>query len=332
MQFSTLGRTGLSVSILGLGGGGLSRFGLTQGASVDDAVRLIRHGLDRGINFIDLGGSIYGTDEVVARALNTCRSQVILSTKANLGPSTWVFEGNRTASRASARIGELTSFVTSGRVLENRLNASLRRLKTDYIDVFNLHAVTPKQYDIAIDRVLPTLIRLREKGKIRWIGITEAFAIDPTHKMLDRSASNDLFDTIMIGFNILNPSGRSIAAQAPNQGRGVIAMYAISRRLRDERSLQSLLNYLLKRGALATRDADARSLMTLLEDHHIGSLAEAALRFCRHESGADVVLTGTGRIDHLEKNIAAIEAAPLPQPVLAEFRRRFADIGFLTGD
>jgi aryl-alcohol dehydrogenase-like predicted oxidoreductase len=78
MQFATLGRTQLKVSVLGLGGGGLSRFGLAQGGSTEDAVRLVQHGLDRGINFIDLGGAIYGTDEIVARALglNKCRSEV----------------------------------------------------------------------------------------------------------------------------------------------------------------------------------------------------------------------------------------------------------------
>jgi L-galactose dehydrogenase len=72
--------------------------------------------------------------------------------------------------------------------------------------------------------------------------------------------------------------------------------------------------------------------MSLLRDHQVGTLAEAALRFSRHELGADVVLSGTGNINHLDENIAASQAAPLPQPVLAEFRRLFADLDFLTGD
>src|SRR5215210_2077260 len=99
MNFTYLGRTGLKVSVIGFGGGGLSRFGLAYGRSVESVVRLIRHGLDRGINIIDLAGPFYGTDEIVAAAIKDCRHQVVLSTKANLGPPLWLLEENRTAAR-----------------------------------------------------------------------------------------------------------------------------------------------------------------------------------------------------------------------------------------
>lgn len=215
MQYTTLGRTGLKVSVLGLGTGGPSRLGLARGRPVDSIVSLIQYGLNRGINLIDLGAT-YGTDEIVADAIRKRRHEVVLSAKAILGPHIWMLEGTRTASRLSARLGEMTSFVTSGGVIEKRLDASLRRLKTDHIDIFSLHGVTPSQYVAAADRLLPALLRLKEKGKIRSVGITEGFERDPGHKMLARAAGSGFFDAIMLGFNIANCAGSQIAAEARN--------------------------------------------------------------------------------------------------------------------
>ena len=81
------------------------------------------------------------------------------------------------------------------------MDSSLRRLNTDYIDVLHLHTVTPGQYANALDRLLPTLHRLKEIGKIRCIGITEAFGRDRNHLMLTRAVGAGAFDCIMIGFN-----------------------------------------------------------------------------------------------------------------------------------
>src|SRR4026208_1059292 len=136
MQYTTLGRTGLEVSVGGLGGGGPSRLGLEQGRSVDGIAKLIQYGLDQGINLIDLGAP-YGTDQLIADAIGKRRQRLILSAKTILGPPVWMFEGTRTASRLSARFGEVTSLVRSGSVIEKRLEANLRRLKTDYVDIFS---------------------------------------------------------------------------------------------------------------------------------------------------------------------------------------------------
>ena len=175
MIYSALGRTGLKASVIGIGAGGPSRLGLAYGRSRENAIGLLRAGLDRGINVVD-SAPAYGTKELVGEAIKAFRGKVILSTKAALGPYLGPFDGSRIASKISARIGEDTSFVLSGRVLEKRVNASLHRLKTDYIDVFYLHTVTPAQYALALDRLVPTFNHLKESGKICFVGITEASA------------------------------------------------------------------------------------------------------------------------------------------------------------
>jgi L-galactose dehydrogenase len=313
MQFTTLGRTGLSVSVVALGTGGPSRLGLASGRSVDSIVRLIERSLDQGINFIDLGAT-YGTDKIVATAIGKRRHEIVLSAKTILGPYIWTLEAMRTASRLSGRFGEVASFVTSGEVIEKRLDASLRRLKTDYFDIFSLHGVTPGQYAAALDRLLPSLLRLKEKGKIRSVGITESFERDPLHSMLARAAASGSFDTIMLGLNIVNHAGSPIAAEARKNGAGVIAMYAL-RPFRNQASVDALLR---------ASGASRAELNALLRAHGVGSLEEAAMRFCRHHTGADIVLTGTGDIRHLDANIAAAAAGPLPEPLTAELRKIFA--------
>lgn len=312
MQFTTLGRTGLNVSVVGLGTGGPSRLGLANGRPVDSIVRFIEYVLDQGINLIDLGAT-YGTDKIVAKALGKRRHEVVLSAKAVLGPHIWMLEATRTASRISARLGEAASFVTSGEVIEERLDASLRRLKTDYFDIFSLHGVTPAQYAAAVDRLLPALLCLKEKGKIRSVGITESFGRDPRHTMLARAAASGAFDTIMMGLNIVNQTGGPIAAEARKSGTGVLAMYAL-RPFRNQASVDCLLG---------ASGASMAELTAVLRVHGISSLEEAAMRFCRHHSGANVVLTGTGNRHHMDANIFAAMADPLPEPVAAQLSNLF---------
>ena len=149
--------------------------------------------------------------------------------------------------------------------------------------------------------------------------------------MLQRAATEGAFDCLMVGLNCLNQSGAAVVVQARRHRTGVIAMYAV-RGLQGRESLQSFLDKLASLGLIDNSDRDAARLMTLLNDHGVATLAEAALRFCRHELGADVVLSGTGDIAHLEANISACHAPPLPEASSAEFRRLFANSNLFTGD
>ena len=84
MEYTTLGRTGLRVSVAGLGTGGFSRLGLKTGKTEDEAARLIHEAVGLGINFIDTAPA-YGTEGVVGLALKTLpRDQVVIATKAHV--------------------------------------------------------------------------------------------------------------------------------------------------------------------------------------------------------------------------------------------------------
>ena len=283
MIYGQLGRTGLRVSAIGIGAGGPSRLGLANGGSPDSAIRLIRFGLDRGVNVID-SAATYGTETIVGTAIKGSRPSLILSTKATLGPYFWGLDGWRNVSRLSARLGEETGFVLSGEAMEKRVHASLRRLNTDYVDIFHLHTVTPGQYASALERALPALARLKESGKVRWIGITEAFPRDTTHQMLTRAAADGAFDCMMIALNFLNQSGAPIVAQAKRHGTGIMAMYAV-RGLRGKESLQGLLDRLVSAGLIEKSDGDAGKIVRLLNEHGVTSLPEAAIRILSTRDG-----------------------------------------------
>ena len=147
MDYTTLGRTGLKVSIAGLGCGGFSQLGLATGGDEAHAIGIVRTALDLGVNLFDTAAS-YATEEVLGKALRGVpRADVVICTKAPFA-----------VSRPSA---SATDAVAS-------LDRSLKKLGTDYIDVFQLHGVAPGTYDHALEVLAPALLREKEKGKLIW--------------------------------------------------------------------------------------------------------------------------------------------------------------------
>jgi L-galactose dehydrogenase len=210
MELTTFGRTGLSVSVAGLGCGGHSRLGLTNGGSQDQAIAVVQRALDLGINLIDTARA-YGTEEIVGRALAGRRDEVIVSTKA---------------------MPEVNGHLLSAQALRGSVEKSLDRLQTDHVDLFFVHGVGVKHLEHCRGVLAPELARMREDGKIRYVAVSEAFARDTRHEALTAAldAGDDRFDVAMVGFNVLNPSARGrllLATQA--QDIGVLVMFAVRR-------------------------------------------------------------------------------------------------------
>jgi L-galactose dehydrogenase len=314
MEYTTLGRTGLQSSVAGLGCGGPSRLGMrndTQGEK--NAVALVREALDLGINFLDTAES-YGTEAVVGKAVaGVARDRFIISTKKAL---------------PSARHSDIEGEVKRG------LEQSLRLLGTDYIDIYHLHGVEPKDYNFARDRLMPVMQRLREQGKIRFIGVTEGFVPDPSHQMLQQSLREDLWDVVMVGFNLLNPSARGSVFPMTHEKRvGVLNMFAVRRALSQPDRLAGILTDLTHRGVIPRNAVRAEDFIgSLLNESDATTLPEVAYRFCRHEPGVHLVLTGTGNPEHLRANAESILKPPLPRSVLQKLAEVFGDLDYLTGN
>ena len=143
MEYVTFGRTGLRVSVAGLGCGGFSRLGLGKGKSEAEAVTLIHQALGLGVNLFDTAAA-YGTEALLGKALASVRRhEVVIATKAPFDVS------NPNSSAANA--------VAS-------LDNSLHQLATDYIDVYQLHGVASGAYDHARDVISPALLRKKPKA------------------------------------------------------------------------------------------------------------------------------------------------------------------------
>ena len=188
------------------------------------------------------------------------------------------------------------------------LEKSLKLLGTDYIDIYHLHGVEPKDYEFAQNRLIEPMRRLQQQGKIRFVGVTEGFVVDTRHTMLADSLKKELWDVVMVGFSLLNPSARKqVFPLTLKSGVGVLDMFAVRRALSQPQRLKEMCAELVDNGAIERTALDLDDpLGFLLKETDASTLPEAAYRFCRHERGVDVVLTGTGNADHLKENIAAI--------------------------
>ena len=316
MQTVRLGRTNVEVSAAGLGCGGHSRLGMTQGATAEAAADVVRAAIDLGITFVDTAPA-YGTQEAVGLGLDGRRDEVLLSTKVTLGREGFSRE-------ASDLIGAAE--------LVESLEASLRALRTDRVDVLHLHGVTLGQYDHCLAELLPEMQRQQAAGKIRFLGITEAFGVDTGHEMLTRALPRDEFDVVMVGFNVLNPSARMrVFPQTLKHDVGTLIMFAVRRALSQPKALRETLERLIASGQVDGAALDLSDPLAFLREAASSEL-EAAYRFCRHEPGAQVVLTGTGRVEHLKANIAAIQAPPLPAEISARLAAIFGSVDSVSGN
>jgi aryl-alcohol dehydrogenase-like predicted oxidoreductase len=198
MPTRALGKTGLRVSLVGLGTAGLGRRRLEE----KEAIAIVHRAIELGINYIDTAPSYNRThaERRLGLALKGARNGVVLATK--------------TLKRDK-----------KGALLE--LEASLRRLRTDHVDLWQLHALTTtKDTDLILgeEGALAAALEAKKAGKVRFVGITGHF--DPT--VFTDALKRHPFDSVLIPINCIDPHHRSFEASvlpfALKRGVGVIGM------------------------------------------------------------------------------------------------------------
>ncbi len=309
MEYRVLGRTGLRVSLLGLGTGGANSFGQSRGATAEEARALVGRALELGVTCFDTARAYGDSEARLAAALaGVPRTAYVVASKYQpLAPD-----------------GTLLAAAD----VEAAIHASLARLHTDVIDVFYVHALRAGAYDAVVATHLPVLVRAREAGLIRAIGVTESFAgDDPRHEVLARAVRDERVDVIMVGYNVLHQSAeRDVLPVAAARGVGVVVMAAVRRALASPAALEDLVAELKATGDLAPDAiANVDPLGWLVHDRS-PSVQAACYRYVAGNPLVSTVLTGTFSLEHLEENVAAVGAGPLPAAERARLQAIFGHL------
>lgn len=317
MDHTTLGRTGLDVSVACLGTGGHSRLGQEYGATFDASVGVVTAAIDAGVTFVDTAAG-YDTEEIVGAAIRGRRDELVISTK------------NHIVKKGTSFLGD--DYITGDDYVA-LVEASLKRLGTDHVDVLHLHGIVASQYDYCVSEMLPVLERLREQGKTRSIAISERFYVEPEHDTLKRAVADGYFDVIMVGLNLLNHTAlATVVPEANRKGIGIQGIYAVRGKLVDAGRAQELIDESVRLGEIDPSLLDAEPLGFLTAPGAARSLVEACYRYNRWAPGVDTTLTGTGQVDHLLANLEALAQPPLPESVLARVAELFDGVKTVTGE
>ena len=310
MDRVTLGRTGLEVSIMGLGAGGSSTLGNGQGRPRENAINIVRQALDLGVNLIDTAEA-YTTEEQIGEALRGVnRDDFVISTK-------------------------FSAFNHAGgdgpKSLRHSIEGSLERLKLDHVDIYHLHGATNDRYDTIVDQVYPELIRLRDEGKIRFIGVTESFGQNPDHSMLARAVPSGLWDVVMIGHNMVNFCARDTVFPAIREHNvGTLVMHAVRHALGNVENMKTMLRHLVDIGQVDPDTVNLDDPLPEMQDE-LGGYADVAYRFCRAEEPLHCILSGTGNPDHLARNAASMTGPELDAVTMRRIVEIFGRVDSVSG-
>tara|TARA_Y100000022_G_scaffold123059_1_gene106574 strand:- start:1380 stop:2336 length:957 start_codon:yes stop_codon:yes gene_type:complete len=306
MEYIKLGKTDLKVSVACLGCGGSSTIGKSTGKTENQSINLIKTALDLGVNFFDTA-NVYGTEKILGKAIkNVSRDQIVISTKHQISTKDKKFS---------------SMDIISG--IEN----SLKELKTDYIDIFHLHGVAPKDFDHAIS-LIPELMREKEKGKFRFLGITESSPIDHNQITISKALNTNYFDVMMLAFSIMNQNAKKeILPKTMSKNIGTMSMFVVRSLFSVKGRLKKEIDRLVKNKQLPEWLLDEKEpLEYFLKDSGANNIIDACYRYVRHQKGIDTVLFGTGDIDHLKKNIRSIVNSKLSDECINKFNQYFSHL------
>ena len=313
MIYRTLGRTGLRVSILGMGTGGPNVLGQRLGHTESEMKALLHRAFDLGINLFDTGREYLDSEIILGMALEDLpRAEVVVSTKF----------------AAVLAVDSGVQVKRAAEVIET-VEESLSRLKLSEIDVVMVGGLlAPENAAAVLEEQVPALERLRQQGKVRHVGSSEASSSDGAHEWLRHALPADVFDVVMVGHNMLNQSARrDLFPACVDRDVGVMNIYTSRSVFADPLRLREVLAGLAARGVISDDVAFAEEpLGWLIESGEAGSLVEAAYRYAAYTEGVSSVMTGTIDTGHLEQNVESVLKGPLSPEATARLRSDFGAV------
>jgi aryl-alcohol dehydrogenase-like predicted oxidoreductase len=286
MEYRTLGRTGLKVSALGFGGSETGYGGLSPKA----VEKILNTALDQGLNVIDTAECYGDGEQQVGRAVGARRKDFVLLTKCGhadgLGGRDW-----------------------SPAMLERSIDRSLKRLRTDHVDVMQFHSCPAST--LRDDRVVGVLTRARDSGKARFIGYSGDGA-DALH-----AVEMGIFDTLQISVSIADQEAIDIVLpKAGERSMGVIAKRPIANAA-----------WLYNRVSVGGYSRPYYDRLKKLDYDFLrargGEAVATALRFTLSVPGVHTVIVGTTKAGRWAENAAYVASGALPAEQFDAIRARW---------
>ena len=293
----TLGRTGLNVTTLGYGA--MELRGAPSGPAVVDAAaeKVLNAVLDAGINFIDTSIDYGQSEELIGRFIAHRRREYFLASKCGCVPG--------------APMG--AEHVHTADNIKAGVEQSLRRMKTDYLDLVQFHRSLTRQ-EFEEHGALDAALALKKAGKVRFLGVSG------TLPNLVEQIEMGVFDAFQIPYSALQREHEEIISRAGAAKAGIIIRGGVARGAPSD---WQRTYYMLPGSSLRERWEKAR-----LDDLLDGlSPLEFTLRFTLSNRDLDTTIVGTRDVGHLSDNIAAALKGPLPESVMEEAKRRLAEAG-----
>jgi L-galactose dehydrogenase len=286
MIYRELGQTGLQVSIVGYGASPLgAEFGQIDPA---EGTQAVHYAIERGINYFDVA-PYYGrtlAETRLGKALAGYRNKVILATKV----------GRYDVHRE-------TGFDFSARRVTASVDESLQRLQTDYLDVIQVHDIEYGRREQIINETLPALFKLKETGKVRFVGIT-GYPLTP----LKEVAQTEPIDTILsyCRYNLMDTALDELLTPVTKQkGIGLINASPLHMRV------------LTEKGAPGWHPAPKRVLAVgqQVADYCRSQgvdIADLAMQYALQYGDVATTLVGMSKVRHVDMNVKSVGVAPDP--------------------
>jgi aryl-alcohol dehydrogenase-like predicted oxidoreductase len=294
METAKLGNTGLEVTRLGLGLAEIQR--QERSSEVAQAARVLTAALDAGINFLDTAACYGTTEELIGRTVAHRRDEYILATKC----------GHAT--------GEAGGQPWTSETIEESIDRSLIRMRTDYVDILQLHSC-----DVAVlerGEVVEALVKAKDSGKTRFLGYSG------DNQAARWAVDSGLFDTLQTSFNLLDQHPRTeLFKRADARGMGIIVKRPVANGAwHRERSPYSYADEYFRRAHVM---AEMGPVPGAPEDPIL-----LAMGFVFAHPEVDTAIVGTHNPSHVLSNIEMVERRlPIPEEAVKELYCRFDQVG-----
>lgn len=297
LPMSVLGRTGLEVTRLSYGAMEIRGPRIWGGRVVTDkqAETILNTVLDEGINFIDTANDYGRSEEFIGKYIAHRRKEYFLATKCGC---TVVHKNENT---------DTTPHVFTRENLLRGLNESLQRMKTDYVDIMQLH--NPSVEEAEKNNVVEVLKEMQLQGKVRFISISTTLPDLPTYLKWG------VFDTFQIPYSALERDHEELISRVAEAGIGTIIRGGVAR---GEVGV-----------GLGSKDRwkkfEQAGLDELVEPGE--SRTAFLLRYTLSHPHVNTIIVGTLSPEHLRENIATLRKGALPDQTYAEAKRRLNKVG-----